>query len=84
MSFYYSFFHPLTQKVKEGFQAQSDAGIAIAAFLGIIVLVVIHVFVVQFLWNSVLVSVVSVRPLKTLLHTLGLIILIALLFPGAA
>ena len=62
----------------------SAAGSVLAGFLAVIVLVIVQLFIVQFLWNNVLVRCVSVvRPLKTLLETLGLLILLAFLMPGA-
>jgi hypothetical protein len=84
MSFYYSFFPPLGKTVKESFQNQGSTGLGVVALLGIILLIVVQVFIVRFLWNTVLVGLVSgVRPLKSLLKTLGLIILIAMLVPGS-
>ena len=72
--------------VYEGFAGgTSEAGAALVAFLAVAVLIVVQLFVVQWLWNAVLVPAVSVvRPLKTLLQTFGLLILIALIHPGAA
>jgi len=69
---------------RDAFQGgTSDAGAVIAGFLAIVVVVVIQLFVVQFLWNAVLVPTVSVvRPLKTILQTLGLLILLAMLCPA--
>jgi hypothetical protein len=70
---------------RDSFQGgTSDAGAVIAAGIAVLVLIVIQLFVVQFLWNAVLVPTVSVvRPLKTLLQTLGLLILLALIVPGS-
>jgi len=46
--------------------------------------IVIQLFIIQFLWNNVLVKVVSVvRPLKSLLYTLGLLILVVMITPNA-
>jgi hypothetical protein len=72
------------QKVTEGFAGgTSDAGAILIGVLVIAALIAIQLFVVQFLWNSFLVPSVSVvRPLKTLLQTFGLLILIALIHPG--
>ena len=82
MSFYYSFFPPLTNKVRECFENQVAPSVGFAAILAILVLVVIQVFIVQFLWNRVLTSVVpGVKPLKSFVYTLGLLILLAMLFP---
>ena len=54
------------------------------ATLAVVVVVVIQLFVVKFLWNTVLVRVVSVaKPLPSLMYTLGLLVLVAMLFPGS-
>jgi hypothetical protein len=70
---------------KDTFQGgTSDAGAVIAAAIAVLVLIVVQLLVVQFLWNAVLVPSVSVvRPLKSLLQTLGLLILFALIVPGS-
>ena len=82
MSFYYSFFPPLTQKVRECFENQVSTSVGFAAFLGLFILIVIQVFIVQFLWNRVLTSVIpGVRPLRSFVYTLGLLVLLAMLFP---
>lgn len=69
---------------RDSFQGgTSDAGAVIAGFLAVAVVVVIQLFLIQFLWNAVLVPTVSVvRPLKTLLQTLGLLILLAMVHPS--
>jgi hypothetical protein len=83
MGFYYSFFPPLTNTVKECFTNETDPSLGLLAVIALIVLVVIQVFIVQLLWNKVLVTVVSgVRPLRSFWLTLGLLILLAMLFPG--
>jgi len=71
---------------KEGFAGGSSAGgEIIVAFLALIVLVVVQLYVVQFLWNTVLVRTVSVvKPLPSLLYTLGLLLLVAMVHPGMA
>lgn len=79
-------YNKLANKVTEGFQSGSgsDAAGAIAAFLAIVLIIVIHLFIVQWLWNKVLVPAVSVvRPLKSVYQTLGLLILVALIHPGS-
>lgn len=56
----------------------------VLALLAIVAVVVIQLFVVKFLWNTVLVRVVSVaKPLPSLMYTLGLLVLVAMLFPGS-
>jgi hypothetical protein len=84
MTFYYSFFSPLTSTVKESFENRLSPSLGLAAALAIIILLVVQVFIVQFLWNTVLVSTVSgVKPLKSFIYTLGLLVLVAMLFPGS-
>jgi hypothetical protein len=62
----------------------SDANAAIVAVLAVAVLIVIQSFIVQWLWNSVLVGALSVaRPLRSVLHALGLLILLGMLYPAA-
>jgi ABC-type bacteriocin/lantibiotic exporter with double-glycine peptidase domain len=79
---YYSFFPPLTNTVKECFENKTSPGLGLIAALALIVLVVVQLFVVQFLWNTVLVSAVTcVKPLKSLLYTFGLLVLVAMIFP---
>jgi hypothetical protein len=70
---------------RDAFQGgTSEAGGVIAGFLAIGVVVVIQLFVIQYLWNAVLVPTVSVvRPLKTLVQTLGLLILVAMVHPAS-
>jgi len=76
----------LVTTVKEGFQdtvGATSANATLVAALVVLVFVVIQLFVVQFLWNRVLTHVVpAVRPLRSLLEALGLLILIAMLVPG--
>ena len=46
-------------------------------------MIVIQLFVVQLLWNTVLTRVVTVvKPLPSLLYTLGLLVLVAMVSPG--
>jgi hypothetical protein len=55
----------------------------VAALLGVLLLIVVQLFVVQWLWNTILVRVVSVvKPLPSLTYTLGLLLLVAMLSPG--
>lgn len=50
----------------------------------LVVIVAIHLFIVQWLWNTVLVRVLSVaKPIPSLLYTFGLLILLGILFPGS-
>jgi hypothetical protein len=68
----------------DSFQGGSSvAGSMVAGFMAVAVIIAIQLLIVQYLWNNVLVRCVSVvRPLKTLLETLGLLILFAFLMPG--
>jgi hypothetical protein len=71
---------------KEGFSSRGDSmGAVFLALLGVALLIVVQLFVVQWLWNTVLVRVLSVaKPLPSLLYTLGLLVLLAMLSPGVA
>ena len=71
----------LSNKVKEGFTTQQGSAVdSIAAFLALIIMVVVHLWIVRFLWNNVMTKVVTVvRPIKTLLETFGLVLLVAML-----
>ena len=61
----------------------SDAGAVLVAFLAVAAVIAIQCFIVQWLWNNVLVGALSVaRPLRSVLHALGLLILIGLIHPG--
>ncbi len=73
---------------REGFAASRQGGDSMGAvflgLLGVLLLIAIQLFIVQWLWNNVLVRTVSgVKPLPSLLYTLGLLLLIAMLFPGS-
>ena len=75
----------LVTTVKEGFESggTNSANAALIAALVVLIFVAIQLVVVQFLWNRVLTHVVpAVRPLRSLLESLGLLILIAMLVPG--
>ena len=70
----------------EGFNGSPTPSPAVSfvAILLILVLVVVQLFIVQFLWNTVLVKVTTiVKPLPSLVYTLGLLVLVALILPGA-
>ena len=65
----------------DGFAGSS--GSPALAVLAIVAVVVIQLFIVKFLWNTVLVRVISfAKPLPSILYTLGLLVLMAMLFPG--
>jgi hypothetical protein len=62
----------------------STSGEIVLTLLLLVLMVVIQLVVVQWLWNTVLVRVLSVaRPLPSLLYSLGLLVLLGLLFPGS-
>lgn len=89
MNAYTALYTNITQSFGESFDNQghseNSAGVAIIAFVVVLLLIVIQLVVIQLLWNVVFVPLVSgVRPMKTLLSPLGLIILIALLVPGCS
>jgi len=62
----------------------SDGGAVLIAFLAVTAVIAIQCFIVQWLWNNVLVGALSVaRPLRSVLHALGLLILLGLMLPGS-
>ena len=60
-----------------------NSGVDVMVLLVMLLLMILQLFIVQWLWNSVLTRVLPVRPLPSLLYTLGLLVLIAMLFPGS-
>ena len=71
----------------EGFSGSNmpTPAVSFVVVLLILALVVVQLFIVQFLWNTVLVKVTTiVKPLPSLVYTLGLLVLVALILPGAA
>jgi hypothetical protein len=70
---------------KEGFASGGSALPMIGATIAIVLLIILQLFAIQWLWNTVLVRVLSVaRPLPSLLYTLGLLVLMAMVHPGYA
>ena len=68
---------------KEGFASGGSAMPMVVAIIAIALLVVVQLFVIQWLWNTVLVRVTSIaKPIPSLLYTLGLLILVAMVHPG--
>ena len=60
----------------------SSASVGVAVLV-IAAFIVVQLFVIKFLWNTVLVRVVSVaKPLPSLIYTLGLLVLLVMLTPG--
>jgi hypothetical protein len=82
----YSSFVDFIRRDHDNFDGGSaSSGTVLFALLAILLLIVVQLFVVQWLWNNVLVRVTSIaRPIPSLLHVLGLLILIALVHPGCA
>ncbi len=80
---YYSFYQPLANKVKEGFQSYQGSTVdGIAAFLAMILVLIIQLFIVKFLWNNVFVEVISFgRPFKSLIQVFGFLMLVTMVFP---
>ena len=67
----------------DNFANMNESGSVFVAVLAIVALVVVQLFIVRFLWNTVLVRVLSVaKPLPSLMYTLGLLVLLAVLCPG--
>jgi hypothetical protein len=78
----------IVTSVKEGFSGSStapnDLNGLLVGLLVVLVLIAIQLFIIQFLWNRVLTHVIpAVKPLRSLLETLGLLILLVMLFPGS-
>ena len=70
----------------EGFNGstESSPGVVVLAVFMIVLLVVVQLFIVQWLWNTVLVRVTTiVKPLPSVLYALGLLVLVALVHPGS-
>lgn len=71
---------------REGFDgsAAGDTGVIALAILMIVALVIVQLFIVQWLWNTVLVRVTTVvKPLPSLMYALGLLILLSILNPAS-
>ena len=63
----------------------STGGELIAVTLAVLLLLAVQLFVVQWLWNTVLVRVTTVvKPIPSLAYTLGLLVLVAMILPGSA
>ena len=71
---------------REGFDgsASGDTGVIALAIFMIVALIIVQLFVVQWLWNTVLVRVTTVvKPRPSLMYTLGLLVLFAILCPSS-
>jgi len=78
-------YSPFVDMIRDGFTSGPATGSVFLASIAVILLIVVQLFVVQWLWNTVLTRVVTgVKPLPSLLYTLGLLVLVAMVLPGAA
>ena len=67
----------------DSFSDMNGSGGVLVAVLAVVALLALQLLIVRFLWNTVLVRVVSgVRPIPSLLYTLGLLVLVAMILPG--
>ena len=65
------------------FSDMNGSGGVLVATLVVVALLALQLLIVRFLWNTVLVRVVSgVRPIPSLIYTLGLLVLVAMVLPG--
>lgn len=69
---------------KEGFAGgTSEGGAVVVALVAMVVLIMVQLFIVTWLWNNVLTRVVTfARPIPSLWYALGLLVLVAMVFPG--
>jgi hypothetical protein len=84
---YGALYEKFFSSAKENFEggSSSSGGAFLMALIMVAVFLAIHLFIVQWLWNTVLTKVVSIaRPLPSLWYTLGLLLLIAMVHPGCA
>jgi len=67
----------------DSFSDMNGSGGVLVAVLAVVALLALQLLIVRFLWNTVLVRVVSgVRPIPSLIYTLGLLVLVAMILPG--
>lgn len=67
----------------DSFSDMNGSGGVLVAVLVVVALLALQLLIVRFLWNTVLVRVVSgVRPIPSLIYTLGLLVLVAMVIPG--
>ena len=67
----------------DSFSDMNGSGGVLVAVLVVVALLALQLLIVRFLWNTVLVRVVSgVRPIPSLIYTLGLLVLVAMVLPG--
>jgi hypothetical protein len=61
----------------------APARVALVSFLTFVIVLAVLLFVGKFLWNRVLVEVVTIaKPIKSVWQLLGLAVLISLIHPG--
>ena len=64
------------------FSGSQEPGSVFLAVLAVAAILIVQLFIVRFLWNTVLVRVTTVaKPIPSLIYTLGLLVLVAMLFP---
>ena len=62
---------------------EHGAGAMLVALLAVVAVVLVQLLLVRWLWNTVLVRVLSVaRPIPDLWYALGLLVLVAMVHPG--
>jgi hypothetical protein len=67
----------------DSFAGSQEPGSVFLAVLAVAAILIIQLFIVRFLWNTVLVRVTTVvKPIPSLIYTLGLLVLVAMVFPG--
>ena len=67
----------------DSFSDMNGSGGVLVAVLAVVALLALPLLIVRFLCNTVLVRVVSgVRPIPSLIYTLGLLVLVAMVLPG--
>jgi len=75
----------LNAAAKEGFASGGSTMPLFWTVIGIAFLIILQLYIVMWLWNNVLTRVVTVaKPIPSLLYTLGLLILVAMVSPGSA
>ena len=83
-SLYESFYNHTRGEGFNGSNVGGDIFASVFAILGVVLIFVVQLFVVKFLWNSVLVRVLSIaRPIPSVVDALGLMILVSFLFPSS-
>ena len=95
---YGSVYNSVYSTICEGFKTEQTEGeikknneikevtlfATIVSVIVMILIFLIQLFVVKWLWNTVFVRILSfARPIPSLLYTLGLLVLIGMLFPSA-